>query len=49
MDNTSEKIAGASTPQYTISKYPNNSGVGIFDLNRIFYNKSEYVKKTQKI
>ena len=24
-----------ATPQYTIAKYPNNAGVGIFDLNRI--------------
>ena len=27
--------ASGSTSQYTINKYPNNSGVGIFDLNRI--------------
>ena len=27
--------ASASTAEYVINKYPNNSGVGIFDLNRI--------------
>ena len=27
--------ASGSTPQYTITKYPNTVGVGIFDLNRI--------------
>jgi len=32
---TGSATAQPSTPQYTISKYPNNSGVGIFDLNRI--------------
>ena len=32
---TGSATAQPSTPQYTIAKYPNNSGVGIFDLNRI--------------
>jgi hypothetical protein len=32
---TGSATAIPSTPQYTIQKYPNNAGVGIFDLNRI--------------
>ena len=34
---TGSIIASGSTADYTISKYPNTQGVGIFDLNRIIY------------
>jgi hypothetical protein len=32
---TGSTTDSGSTPQYVINKYPNNSNVGIFDLNRI--------------
>ena len=32
---TGATTASSSAAQYTISKFPNSAGVGIFDLNRI--------------